>query len=98
MANRRGVRPANRRQTPTPQPLSKGTTPQLGRVSRTRNLRSASREVDDFGDIQKPTRRGARQASVTTVTEESESESESERKARPTRRTKRQPAKETLGG
>jgi len=92
MADSRGVRPASRRKTPTPQPLSRGMAPQLERVSRTRSLRSASREADNFADIQKPTRRGARQATVTTVTEESESE------ALPTRRTKRQPTKETLGG
>ncbi|CAA9966656.1 hypothetical protein PTMSG1_10015 [Pyrenophora teres f. maculata] len=91
MADRRGVRSASRRKTPTPQPPSKGTAPQLERVSRARNLRSASREVDDLVDVQKPTRRGARQASVATVTEESENQ------APTARRTKRQPAKETLG-
>ncbi|EDU51215.1 hypothetical protein A1F94_009754 [Pyrenophora tritici-repentis] len=91
MADRRGVRSANRRKTPTPQPPDKATAPQLGRVSRTRTLRSASREVEDLVDVQKPTRRGARQGSVTTVTEESQIE------ARTARSTKRQPAKETLG-
>ena len=92
MAERRGVRPPSRRKTPTPQPPSKGTAPQLGRVWRTRSLRSASREVDDFIDIQKPPRRATRQTSIATVPNESEDE------ARTTRRTKRKPAKEPLGG
>jgi hypothetical protein len=91
MADRRSVRSTSRRKTPTPQPQAKATAEQLGRASRARSLRSASREVGDIIDIQKPTRRSARQASVTT-------NDESEYETRQTRKTKRKPAKELLGG
>lgn len=64
----------------------------MGRASRTRNLRSASRELDGFVEIQKPTRRSAPQASVVTATSDSENEGQNARK------TKRKPAKEALGG
>ncbi|CAG5150518.1 uncharacterized protein ALTATR162_LOCUS2687 [Alternaria atra] len=90
MADRRSVRSASRRKSPTPQPPSKATATQLGRASRARSLRSVSREVEDFIDIQKPTRRSARQASVTT-------NDESEHELQKARKTKRKPAKELLG-
>ncbi|KAF2828503.1 hypothetical protein CC86DRAFT_193986 [Ophiobolus disseminans] len=90
MADRRGVRSASRRKTPTPQPPSKTNTPQPGRASRTRGLRSASRDLEPVNEAQKPTRRSARHASVTTVTDESDYEAKS------TRRTKRRPAKEVV--
>ncbi|EMD89371.1 hypothetical protein COCC4DRAFT_60749 [Bipolaris maydis ATCC 48331] len=84
MADSRGVRSAGRRETPTPQPpLSKTTATQMARTSRARSLRSASREITDFVPVEKPTRRSARQASVTSVTGENESE---EIQARQTRR------------
>jgi hypothetical protein len=92
MADSRGVRAGSRRKTPTPQPPSKAMTAQMGRATRTRNLRSASREVDDFVDIQKPTRRSARQASVTSVTSDNENEEQNARK------TKRKLAKQAVGG
>jgi hypothetical protein len=93
MADRRSVRSTSRRKTPTPQPQAKAkaTAEQVGRASRARSLRSASREVGDFIDIQKPTRRSARQASVTT-------NDESDYETRKARKTKRKPAKELLGG
>ncbi|KAI4945538.1 hypothetical protein J4E91_007880 [Alternaria rosae] len=90
MADRRSVRSANRRKTPTPQPPANATAQLSGRASRARSLRSASREVEDFVDIQKPIRRSARQASVTT-------NDESEHDAPKARNTKRKPAKELLG-
>ncbi|KAH5225109.1 hypothetical protein HBI62_112170 [Parastagonospora nodorum] len=85
MADRRGVRAASRRKTPTPQPPSKASTPQPGRASR---MRSASRDVEPVFEVPKPTRRSARQASVATVTDESENEGQT------TRRTIRRPVKE----
>ncbi|KAH7077830.1 hypothetical protein BKA63DRAFT_467223 [Paraphoma chrysanthemicola] len=89
MADRRGVRSASRRKTPTPQPPSKVNTPQAGRATRTRGVRSASRDVE-MVEVQKPTRRSARQASVTTLTDESDQE------ARATRKPKRMPAKQAV--
>lgn len=89
MADRRGVRSASRRKTPTPQPPSKTNTPQLARASR---MRSASRDVEPVYEVLKPTRRSARQASIATVTDESENEGQT------TRRTKRRPAKEAAAG
>jgi hypothetical protein len=68
---------------------------QMGRAPRTRGLRSASREIEEFVDFQKPTRRSARQTSVATVTTVTD-DSENERQT--ARRTKRKPAKEALGG
>jgi hypothetical protein len=91
MADRRSVRSTSRRKSPTPQPPSKATAAQLGRASRARSLRSASREVDDFVDIQKPARGGVRQASVAT-------NDKSEHEPQKARNTKRKPAKEPLGG
>ncbi|KAI4921768.1 hypothetical protein J4E90_000195 [Alternaria incomplexa] len=90
MADRRSVRSASRRKTPTPQPPANAPAQQFGRAPRARSLRSASREVEDFIDIQKPTRRSARQASVTT-------NDGSEHEAPKARNTKRKPAKELLG-
>ncbi|RAR01600.1 hypothetical protein DDE82_006349 [Stemphylium lycopersici] len=92
MADRRSVRSASRRKTPTPQPPSKPAAPQLGRASRARHLRSASRDIDDFVEIQKSTRRSARQPSVTTIPDDSENE------AKPARQTARKPATDALGG
>jgi hypothetical protein len=92
MADHRGVRSASRRKTPTPQPPSKANTPQPGRASRTRIMRSASRDVESIYEAVKPTRRSARQASVATVTDESENDGQT------TRRTKRRPAKEVVAG
>jgi hypothetical protein len=91
MADRRSVRSASRRKTPTPQPPSKANTPQPARASRTRALRSASRDVEIVETL-KPTRRSAQQASITTVTDESEHERHTTRKSR------RRPAKEAMGG
>jgi hypothetical protein len=90
MADRRGVRAGSRRKTATPQPPSKAMNARMGRAPRTRGLRSASREVEEFVDIQKPTRRSARQASVTMTDSENEGQTR--------RRTQRKPAKEALGG
>lgn len=93
MADSRGVRSAGQRETPAPQlPLSKTTATQIARTSRARSLRSASREITDFVPVEKPTRRSARQASVTSVTDENESE---EIQARQTRR---EALKEALEG
>lgn len=91
MADRRSVRSASRRNTPTPQPPSKPPA-HLGRASRARSLRSASREVDGFVEIQKPARRTTRQASITSVNYESEHETKQ------ARRTERNPANDALGG
>jgi hypothetical protein len=91
MADRRSVRSASRRKTPTPQPPSKASTPQPARASRTRALRSASRDVEII-DTLKPARRSARQPSITTVTDESE------REGHTTRKPRRKPAKEAMGG
>ncbi|KAH7088385.1 hypothetical protein FB567DRAFT_337772 [Paraphoma chrysanthemicola] len=90
MADRRGVRSASRRKTPTPQPPSKVNTPQAGRATRTRGVRSASRDVE-MVEVQKPTRRSARQASVTTLTDESDHETQATRRTR-----RRMPAKEAV--
>ncbi|EOA82497.1 uncharacterized protein SETTUDRAFT_140618 [Exserohilum turcica Et28A] len=90
MADRRSVRSASRRNTPTPQPPSKPPA-HLGRASRARSLRSASREVDGFVEIQKPARRTTRQASITSVNYESEHETKQ------ARRTERNPANDALG-
>ncbi|KAG9192919.1 hypothetical protein G6011_11653 [Alternaria panax] len=90
MADRRSVRSASRRKSPPPQPPSRATAQPLGRASRARSLRSASREVEEFADIQKPGRRSARQASVATG-------DESEHEPQKTRKTKRKPATEPLG-
>ncbi|RYN39385.1 hypothetical protein AA0114_g11331 [Alternaria tenuissima] len=90
MDDRRSVRSTSRRKSPTPQPPSKATAQQVGRASRARSLRSASREVEGFVDIQKPARRSARQASVTT-------NDESGYEPQKARKTKRNSAKELLG-
>jgi hypothetical protein len=55
-------------------------------------MRSASRDVEPIYESLKSTRRSVRQASVTTVTDESENE------GRATRRTKRRPVKEVMPG
>lgn len=91
MADRRSVRSASRRKTPTPQPPSKANTPQPARASRTRALRSASRDIEAIETL-KATRRSVRQASVTTVTDGSEDEGHTMRKS------KRRPVKEAMGG
>ncbi|KAF1842056.1 uncharacterized protein K460DRAFT_380017 [Cucurbitaria berberidis CBS 394.84] len=91
MADRRGVRSATRRKTPTPQPPSKTTVSQVGPISRAKRLRSASRDAEDITHVQKPTRQSARQASVTTtITEESDHGDHA------ARRTKRRPVKEPV--
>jgi hypothetical protein len=91
MADRRGVRSGSRRKTPTPQPPSKVNTPRPGRATR-RGMRSASRDIEPVLEMQKPTRRSARQASVTTVTDDSENEGQG------TRKIKRRPAKDVMAG
>ncbi|PSN66745.1 hypothetical protein BS50DRAFT_494425 [Corynespora cassiicola Philippines] len=63
MADRRGMRPSSRRTTPTPQPASKPNPPPASRITR-RSTRSASREITDYPELVKPTRRSARQASI----------------------------------
>lgn len=87
MTDSRSVRASSRRKTPTPQPPL-----QAARAPRTRALRSASRDIPDTVTA-KPTRRSARQASVTTATDESENEGKAT-----TRRTRRKHAKEAVGG
>ncbi|KAF2791488.1 hypothetical protein K505DRAFT_326811 [Melanomma pulvis-pyrius CBS 109.77] len=77
MADRRAVRSSSRGITPAPQRPSAATTPQSGRVTRTRGARSAGR------DVVKPARRGIRQASVASVA------SESDREGPPTKKTAR---------
>ncbi|CAO2647992.1 Nn.00g089140.m01.CDS01 [Neocucurbitaria sp. VM-36] len=91
MADRRGVRSASRRKTPTPQSPSQATTPRGGRATRAKRLHSASRDLEADIDVQKPSRRSARQASITTATDESDHEGQA------TRRTRRKPAKEPVG-
>ncbi|KAH9877218.1 hypothetical protein IAQ61_002581 [Plenodomus lingam] len=94
MADRRGVRASSRRRTATPQlPNQVPTTqPQPTRAPRARTLRSASRDLNESLDVQKPTRRSARQASVTSVTNDSDLETK-----KAARRTRRKPAKEIPG-
>ncbi|KAL5120680.1 hypothetical protein ACEQ8H_001429 [Pleosporales sp. CAS-2024a] len=89
MADRRSrsVRAASRRKTPTPQ-LS--TTPQPARASRARGVQSVHGDVGATYEAAKPTRRSARQASLTTMTDESENEGQ------PTRRAARKLAKEAI--
>ncbi|KAF1836976.1 hypothetical protein BDW02DRAFT_492543 [Decorospora gaudefroyi] len=89
MADRSRVRSTSRRKTPNPQPLPK-VVPSQGRASR-RGLRSASREVEESIGVVKPAGRNARQAALSTVTDDSENEGQT------TRITKRNPAKEALG-
>ncbi|KAH7380173.1 hypothetical protein BKA66DRAFT_442486 [Pyrenochaeta sp. MPI-SDFR-AT-0127] len=91
MADRRGVRSASRRKTPTPQSPSKVNPPQPGRALRTRGLRSASHGAEHVVEVQKPARRSVRQASVNTVTDESD------REARATSETIQKVAKEPVG-
>ncbi|USP73963.1 uncharacterized protein yc1106_01237 [Curvularia clavata] len=92
MADRRRVRSESRRATATPQPPSKATATNPGRASRARSLRSASREIVDFGDFEKHTRRRTRQASITGVIDDSENE------GKQARQTRRQAMKEPLEG
>ncbi|KAL5439454.1 hypothetical protein PMIN07_003129 [Paraphaeosphaeria minitans] len=89
MADRRGVRPSSRRITPAPQPPPKATTtsPPVGRTTRRRGARSASRDVDEPA---KPARRSARQASVDSFLSENESD------ARALSRAKRKAQKEAI--
>ncbi|KAJ4993944.1 hypothetical protein SVAN01_00421 [Stagonosporopsis vannaccii] len=82
MAQVRGVRAGSRRKTPTPQPQK----PQAARASR--RLRSQSRDIEPIPELHKPTRRSARQESVTSVLSESENDGLKPRKSR------RNPAKE----
>ncbi|KAH8732549.1 hypothetical protein GQ44DRAFT_602297 [Phaeosphaeriaceae sp. PMI808] len=90
MADRRGARSISRRKTPTPQPHSLVNTALVGRASRSRALRSASRDLEPKIEMLKPTRRSARRASV-TMTDESDQEGKA------THRTKRRrPAKEVV--
>jgi hypothetical protein len=91
MADRRGVRSASRRKTPTPQPPTKANTPHPGRATR-RGMRSASRDTEPVFEVLKPTRRSARQTSVATVTDDSGNEGQA------TRRTKRRPVKDVVAG
>jgi hypothetical protein len=83
MADVRGVRASSRRKTPTPQPEKV--------PARVRRMRSQSRELEAFLEPQKPTRRSARQGSVTSVASESENDGLKKRK-------NRRPAKQAAGG
>ncbi|PVI06104.1 hypothetical protein DM02DRAFT_34546 [Periconia macrospinosa] len=75
MAERRAVRSRSRHTTPTPQPA-----PQPAHASRKRVTRSASRDVELPVETERPTRRSARQASVTSITSENERENGAGRK------------------
>lgn len=75
MPDAQGVRAGNRRKTPTPQP--KKPQPYASR-----RLRSQSRDVEPMPELQKPTRRSQRQASVTSVLSDSEQEGFKSRKSR----------------
>lgn len=92
MADRRSVRASSRRKTPTVQIPTKPTSPPVARAPRGRALRSASRDLPDVAKPTKPTRRKARQMSAATATDESEGEK------KPTRGSKRKPAKEAPKG
>ncbi|KAF2267944.1 hypothetical protein CC78DRAFT_32782 [Lojkania enalia] len=78
MTDRRGVRSSSRRKNPLPRPPSAAATPQPA-LPRRRATRSVSREPEHVSVAAKPTRRGARQASVA---------SESEHEARPPQKSK----------
>ncbi|KAH6616334.1 hypothetical protein C7974DRAFT_365598 [Boeremia exigua] len=81
MPEPRGMRAASRRKTPTPQP-------EKPPARASRRLRSQSREIETFPDMQKPARRNARQGSVTSVA------SDGEHDPVKTRKSRRKPAKE----
>ena len=82
MAEVRGVRAGSRRKTPTPQP-------EKPPARAPRRLRSQSRDIESIPELQKPTRRSARQGSVA---------SENENEGLKSRKSKRKPAKEAPGG
>ncbi|KAF2633849.1 hypothetical protein BU25DRAFT_13979 [Macroventuria anomochaeta] len=84
MAEARGVRAGSRRKTPTLQP-------EKAPARAPRRLRSQSRDIEPLSELQKPTRRSARQGSVTSIA------SESKNKGPNARKTKRKPAKEAAG-
>ncbi|KAF1932585.1 uncharacterized protein M421DRAFT_416208 [Didymella exigua CBS 183.55] len=78
----RGVRAGSRRKTPTPRPEKAPV--------RARRLRSQSRDIEPIPEVQKPTRRTARQRSVASVASESENEGLK-------KRNNRRPAKQAVG-
>ncbi|KAF9697332.1 hypothetical protein EKO04_004656 [Ascochyta lentis] len=65
MAESRGMRAGSRRKTPTPQP-------EKAAARASRRLRSASRDIEPILELQKPSRRSTRQASVARSESESE--------------------------
>lgn len=75
------MRAGSRRKTPTPQP-------EKPQARASRRLRSQSREIEPIPALQKPTRRSARQGSVTAIPSESDNEESKPRKPR------RKPVKE----
>ncbi|CAI6340057.1 unnamed protein product [Periconia digitata] len=79
MADRRGMRSGSRRADPTPQSHSKSIVTQTVHATRKRNTRSASRDIDVPTETERPLRRSARQASVTSIASESARENETDR-------------------
>jgi hypothetical protein len=78
-------RTAGRRKTPTPQPEKPSARP-------SRRLRSQSRDIEPVPELQKPNRRSARQGSVDSIASERDNDGLKSRKQ------KRKPAKEAVGG
>lgn len=78
-------RTAGRRKTPTPQPEKPSARP-------SRWLRSQSRDIEPVPELQKPNRRSARQGSVDSIASERDNDGLKSRKQ------KRKPAKEAVGG
>ncbi|KAG9207005.1 hypothetical protein G6514_000296 [Epicoccum nigrum] len=77
-------RAASRRKTPTPHPEKPPARP-------LRQLRSQSRDIEPIPELQKPTRRSARQGSVDSIASERDDDGMKSRKQ------KRKPAKEAVG-
>ncbi|KAL6711284.1 hypothetical protein ACN47E_005815 [Coniothyrium glycines] len=90
MAERRSVRASSRRKTPTPNPPAKPDLPQNARPSRSRALRSASRDLPDVAKAPKSSRRNMRPASASIVTDSRDIEEKT------TRRTKRNAIKDAI--
>lgn len=78
-------RTAGRRKTPTPQPEKPAARP-------SRRLRSQSRDIEPIPELQKPTRRSARQGSVDSIASDRDNDGLKSRKQ------KRKSAKEAVGG
>ena len=86
MAKLRGVRTGTRRKTPTMQQ-------EKAPARASRRLRSASRDIEQIPELQKPlNRRSVRQASVTSIASERENEGFKSQK------TSGKPIKEAVGG